>query len=383
MISNATISKLVILGVLASPLPAVSLSMAGATVLPGASGQASVSFQAQGAQVTAVQFDLQYDGSALTITSVAGAAATAAGKSVMVNGKTVIIYGGTSALGDGAVVSLNIAAASSAPAGSYPVVFSALIASDAKGDAVLLTISNGSVTVGSGGSGPKVASGGILNAASLATGPVAPGSIVSIFGSGMAGGTGQSDTVPVSTTVAGARLTLNGVAMPLFYVSPGQINAQVPYETATGTANLVVAASGVSGAPVPLSVAPAAPGIFQLGNNRAAMQNADYSINSDNNPAKVGSAVTIYLTGQGPLDHTIATGAVASPDANPLYSATLPTTVTIGTTAAKVAFAGLTPGMVGLMQVNAVVPDMPPGAYPLVVTIGGARSNSALVSVMR
>jgi len=186
----------------------------------------------------------------------------------------------------------------------------------------------------------------VVNAASYAP-ALAPGSLVSIFGTGL----------------AGAPVIVNGITAPVLYTSPTQINAQLPFEVQPGTATMRVGASTLS-----IQVAPAAPGIFKLQGERAALQ-----------AARPGEYVTIYLTGQGQVQPPVATGAAAP--ASPLARPTLPVKVTVGGRDAEVQYAGLAPGFVGLMQLNLRLPDLAAGDQPVVVTVGGVPSNMALIPV--
>ena len=221
---------------------------------------------------------------------------------------------------------------------------------------------------------------GIVNGASFAPGaPVAPGSIVSIFGSNLATSTAQAVVVPLPTTLLTTSVTINGASIPLYYVSPTQINAQVPFETPPGTAKLAVAINGTEGPAVSFPVAATAPGIFQYGTNRAVAVNPDGSINASDHPAKPGEVIVVYMTGQGAVSNPIASGAPAL--GSPLSMTLATTTATVGGTNAEVLFSGLAPGFVGLLQANVRIPNVAAGAQPLVVTIGGAPSNSALITV--
>ncbi|MGD1073900.1 MAG: hypothetical protein ABSB15_27630, partial [Bryobacteraceae bacterium] len=114
-------------------------------------------------------------------------------------------------------------------------------------------------------------------------------------------------------------------------------------------------------------------------NGWAVVQNQDYTLNTANNPAAVGNYVTAYMTGIGPVDHAVA-DAAATP-VSPLSRATLPFSATIGGVTANVVFLGLTPECVGLAQANVQIPNLAPGTYPLVITVGGAVSNSGLIGV--
>ena len=219
----------------------------------------------------------------------------------------------------------------------------------------------------------------VVNGASFAAGPLTPGEAITIIGTNLAETTAQFASTP-PTTLGGASVSINGQDIPLFYASPAQINGQLPYEIQLGSASVKVTVNGVAGTAAPVTVA-AAPGIFLIGTNRAAVTNQDNSVNTTANPAAAGSTVTVYFTGTGPLDHPVATGAAAPVDGT-LSRATLPVTVTIGGQQAELLYAGLTPGSISLAQANVVVPAaLPAGDYPVVINLGGVASNAPLISV--
>src|SRR5207302_3025784 len=112
----------------------------------------------------------------------------------------------------------------------------------------------------------------VVNAASFQASNIAPGSIVSLFGTNLAEGAASALTVPLPKSLGGVSLTSQNVAAPLFFVSPTQINAQIPFETPPGAANLTVSVSGAaSPATASVTIRPAAPGLFQSGQNRAVV----------------------------------------------------------------------------------------------------------------
>jgi len=225
---------------------------------------------------------------------------------------------------------------------------------------------------------PKVTA--VTNAGGFTAGsPVAAGSIVSLFGTLLASSTAGATSTPLPTSLGGASLSISGRPAPLFFASPTQINAQVPWETQPGKATAAVAVGSTVSAAFSFTVAPASPGIFVFGTNRAAVQNQDFSINNTDKPAAAGSFITVYLTGGGAVDNAVPTGAVA-PSA-PLSRVVVSASATIGGQTADILFLGLAPGFVGLLQANLKVPQLSAGDYPLVVTIGGARSNSPLITV--
>jgi uncharacterized protein (TIGR03437 family) len=208
---------------------------------------------------------------------------------------------------------------------------------------------------------------------------VAPGSLASLFGTGLASETDSASGFPLTTILGGTSVSIGGTLAPLLYVSPGQINFQVPSSVKSGAVNVVVNGPGGASAAFSFTVTAEAPSIFQYGLNHALAQNADFSLNSDTAPAAAGSVITVYLTGQGAVDHSVADGA-ATP-LSPLATATATATATFGPLNAPVQFLGLTPDFTGFAQANIQVPSLPTGDYPLVVTAGGFISASAIISV--
>jgi uncharacterized protein (TIGR03437 family) len=193
-------------------------------------------------------------------------------------------------------------------------------------------------------------------------GSIAPGELISIFGEGLEGGT---------------QVLINGIAAPVIYASPGQVNTIVPFEiTGSPTATVQVVATGLSAGSWLVPSAPSAPSIFTAsgtGIGPGAIVNADGSINTPSNPASRGTAIQIYATGGGQTSPASLTGSVAQSAAN----LTLPVTVTIGGTNAQVLYAGAAPGeLAGVIQINAIVPpNASPGPRPVLINISGAPSQ--------
>ncbi len=224
--------------------------------------------------------------------------------------------------------------------------------------------------------------GGVGNAAS-GTARISPGALASIYGTGFGNSTFVADDgLAWPTAVNVVSVTVNGVAAPLYYVSPGQINFQVPWATpATGTVNVAVMVNGGSSNIAAVPVASAAPGLFVLPNGAAIVQNTpSYTLNEASNPAPAGSTIVAYLTGSGPVAPAVKDGTPTPGDT--ISWAATAYTAKIGSAAAAVSFAGLTPGFIGLAQMNIAVPStLAPGVYPLSVTIDGQTSNSATIAV--
>ncbi len=226
---------------------------------------------------------------------------------------------------------------------------------------------------------PSLNLAGVVNAASDQPG-LAPGELFSIFAGNLSGATTVSSGLgPWPASSNGISVKINGAAVPLALVSPTQINAQVPYEIAPGTAALTIESNGAMAGPVNLTIQPASPGIFVDGVGRAAAVNQDGTLNQPGNPAPSGSILSVYLTGQGFVDPSVSTGAPAPSDV--LRYTVAQTTATLGGVPATVTFSGLAPGFVGLCQVNLQVPAGLAGDQPLIVTIGGAASNTGVVTV--
>jgi uncharacterized protein (TIGR03437 family) len=127
-----------------------------------------------------------------------------------------------------------------------------------------------------------------------------------------------------------------------------------------------------------------APGIFIFGDNRAVAQNiapnGSVSVNTAENPIPAGDFIILYLTGQGPLDNPVATGGAAS--GSPLSIPTLPYTALLNGVETPIAFLGMTPGNIALVQANIQIPrTTAPGTYTLAVRIGQATSNAPSITV--
>ncbi|MGD0778221.1 MAG: IPT/TIG domain-containing protein [Candidatus Solibacter sp.] len=229
---------------------------------------------------------------------------------------------------------------------------------------------------------PTTSTAGILNAASSLP-AIAPGTLIAIYGSNLAVATAQFSTAPLPVLLGSTSVTINGTSAPLLYVSPGQVNAQVPYETAAGAAKMIVTSNGVSGAAVSFNVAATGPGVFtqQPGTHVLALNLADGTLNASPTPASPGQYVTAYLTGQGAVNPPATTGDVA-PSSPPFPVPVAPVVVKIAGQIANVPFAGLAPGFIGLMQMNVQIPDAAPaGEQTFDVSIGGVTAATTVISI--
>jgi len=234
---------------------------------------------------------------------------------------------------------------------------------------------------------PSVNDGGVVDAASF-TRPTAPGSIVSIFGTNFASALAQGSSVPLSTSLGGVSVSFNGIAAPLFFVSSGQINAQLPSGLTGTTASVVVTSSGGASAARMIQLNQATPGIFTIPPGGA--QGAVFFANTltlvasvappgfqiEARPARPGDILTIFANGLGPLDTPVQDGRNTLDRLR--NTATRPA-VTVGglpVPDGDILFSGLTPQFVALYQINfRMPPGVTPGnAVPIRIRMSGVES---------
>ncbi|MGA3017764.1 MAG: hypothetical protein ABSF62_11640 [Bryobacteraceae bacterium] len=239
---------------------------------------------------------------------------------------------------------------------------------------------------------PQVAAGGVLNAASysLQT-PVAPGSLVSIFGSGFTDSTSVllATSYPWPTVLGTTSVTIGGELLPLYVVTAGQINAMLPFDLPVNTSLQVEVTRGnAMSAPQPVSLVSSLPGVFTQTANGEGIgvvvivhSDGSWVEVGNGNSAKAGDTLVIYCTGLGDVSPREIAGYPASP--SPLSQAIDPVTLTIGGVNVPVAFAGPTPGFTGLYQVNATIPGgiTPSQQAPLVLSQGGRPGATVTVPI--
>ena len=231
--------------------------------------------------------------------------------------------------------------------------------------------------------GPRIGTGGVVDAAQFQA-VVSPGGIGSIFGSELAAGVVGATTVPLPKLLGNVRVFFHGVDAPLFFVSPNQINFQVPFEARPGTtAQVIVQRDTTQTAPEAVRVEEFAPAVFLNAATKdpIATRFPDNSVITAGNPAKPGDVLIVYLTGVGGLTSVPTTGE-ATP-ASPLPSARIDATVTLGGQPVSVLYSGLSPFFIGLAQLNIQLPaTLPPGAkLPLIVRFGAATGQTVQLPV--
>jgi uncharacterized protein (TIGR03437 family) len=236
---------------------------------------------------------------------------------------------------------------------------------------------------------PVISPGGVINGADY-TAEFAPGSLISVFGTGLAPTSASAPSFPLPTSLSGAYLEiLDGSTIlqaPLFYVSPGLINAQLPFDLTSSTPSVRVRnASGVSAA-VAIQVQPSAPKLLTLdmtGKGAPIMLHSDYRLVTANAPAAPGEIVILYLTGLGAVFPASGAGQAAGDGSagNPLNLVTADVSVIVGNQCGDVLFAGLTPYYAGLYQLNIRLPEVLLPGSPAFVVMGGGKASQANVAL--
>ena len=209
--------------------------------------------------------------------------------------------------------------------------------------------------------------------------PLAPGNIAAIYGDNLAVITGVPDAIPLPTTVNGTQVLIGGIKAPLYFTSPGQVNAQIPYELEPNKQyQVIIAANGALSTPDSIQLTAVVPGLAAYADGTVIGQHADGSLINAKAPARSGETAIAYLSGLGAPNSAVSSGA-ASPGVDLARPAVLPT-LTVDGKDAKIEFVGLTPGLVGLYQMNFVVPAGLTSANPtMIVSQGGITSSPVLL----
>ena len=241
-----------------------------------------------------------------------------------------------------------------------------------------------------------------VNAATFqASVPIGQGALTALFGSGLAEREQVAGSVPWPGAMVNRQVVINDeFAAPLLYVGPSQVNFQAPSNAPVGAVRVAVRAADtgelIAGGEVVMAAA--SPGIFTAkmnGSGQAAVLNQDNTINGPDNPARAGSTIQIFGTGQGQVSPAVPDGS-AAPVSPLAQTVAVPTSngttcltsqpsmcVAIGTAFGNVSYSGLAPGFVGLWQINVAIPAGTPAgsAVPIRVVINGTPSNTVTVAV--
>jgi len=325
-----------------------------------------------------VQFDLEYDNAAFVIALVVADSVRVSGKDLYVadlapNRKRILVAGlNQNLIPDGVLFQAFVNVRPEVPTGTYSLGIVQPIASDPAGRAVTLSATPCVITV-QAGQGSALSEEGVLNAASLLAGPIAPGELITLIGSSIGP---QMPVQPqggnVETLLGGTRVLFDGVAAPLLYAASDQINVVVPNLVANLDRVLIETDSeGRVLSSIIVPVAAVSPGLFTAsgtGTGQGVALNEDATWNGPDNPVPRGSTVTIFATGTGEMDET---------------GPRLPMQVRIGGLDAEIISAGATSSVIpAVTQIRCRVPAgiLPGVSVPVVLEIG-ARSSQASVTI--
>lgn len=239
-----------------------------------------------------------------------------------------------------------------------------------------------------GSTAPRFSAADVQNAASFAAG-LAPGSLAAVFAAGVMDSQGSvvADTIPLPLSLAGVSMTIGGVPAPILSVSNiagrEQVNFQVPFEIAAAQSRVTMqmTRAGSASTAVDVPVLPLQPGIFTSdGVHGLVVLLPDYKLMSPDQPLEPGGYAYVYAEGLGSVSNQPTSGSAAP--GFPYAMVQPEVRVTLGGVACEVLFAGLSPGLVGVYQVNfRVAPDVPSGSQDLTVTTGGVASPAVKVFV--
>jgi uncharacterized protein (TIGR03437 family) len=325
---------------------------------------------------------------------------------------------------DGQNATVQQAALQPGSIGKYEVFFTAPLNFQSGNHMLSLSIggktSNPVTLVTAGAALPNVNS--VVNGASFGAGPVAPGSMASIFGANF--GQPENRGLFPATSFQDLSVTFNGTAAPLFAVVPpaGQINVFVPSElSGSGVVNVRVTSSDGASQDFPVQLTPTAPGAFRISDPSKAIPNnavvlfantawlvvpeslasalqipqncSDSKVNPASTcgePARAGDLLLIFATGLGqataggtPSGAVLPTGSVAPASGNPVYETVETPSVTIGGIPAQVLFSGIAPGFAGLYQINVQVPQGAPigDQLPLKISSANGASDTTTIAI--
>jgi uncharacterized protein (TIGR03437 family) len=367
-----------ILLLLAASLPGLGagISVANLTAAPGQSAVTSLSFSSESLDISAIQFDIEWD-SPLALKFVAGGALRSSSKTL----KTALISPGVmrfliagtnqNILDDGELLKIFVAVDSGASPGDAGIRLTRVAAAAPNGDSATVKSQAGTVQIRSGTGGGLLAAQGVLNAASLLPGPVSPGEIVTLLGA-----------IPRSQAV----VLFNGIPAPILYADPYQVNAVVPFGLdLSGPATLELRDQDTTVTKVSVPVSATAPAIFTTdatGIGAGAILNPDYSPNSMTNPTSAGSAVMVFGTGFGVLTPPAADGQIATG----IALTQSPVQATVGGIPAEVMYAGAAPGLIdGVVQINVRLPASlaPTDSAPVTLKMGSAETQAGVTVAVK
>jgi uncharacterized protein (TIGR03437 family) len=247
------------------------------------------------------------------------------------------------------------------------------------------------------GQNPAFTGNAVVNAASDQT-PLAPGSLVTIFGTNLSSAMASADTIPLSNTLSGVTVQFvqgtNTYNAPMLFASTGQLNIQIPSELVPGgpAPSAIVTVNGNASSPQQVTIGPLGPGIFASNGLAIAVNNADGTLTwatgavpgVTTHPVQAGDVVIIYATGLGALDTPIPDGQAPAFLDNTLRNTTTAPTVMVGGVQAQLIYSVLSPQFVGVDQLAITIPTgvTPGNNVPLQIQEGGVISpNTTTIAV--
>ena len=227
---------------------------------------------------------------------------------------------------------------------------------------------------------PTLSLNGVLSNANPAPGAaLAPGAIAQVKGAGLANSNVEAQGSPLPIVLDEVRVLIGARETPIFSVSSGQLKVQIPIEVEPNRYHsVVVSVNDAYSTPETFTVAPAQPAIATYSEAWAIEQSRDSTPISVASPAHPGDQIIIFLEGMGATTPPTASGYAAAGEAR----VQLQPNVIIGGKTAEISYAGLTPGLIGVYQINLrIPPDLTPGDLAVAVTQNGVTSNSAILPV--
>ena len=222
----------------------------------------------------------------------------------------------------------------------------------------------------------------IVNAADQSS-RVAPGGLVSVFGTNLSPVNVATSQIPLPTALADSCLTINGLPVPVLFVSPTQINAQLPYQ-ATGNVTMILETPGGISDNFNLTILPQAPGVFRTVVDGLSdevpniVRQANQTVVTDSNPIHRGDELSIFLAGMGQTIPIVDAGSPSPSD--PIAVPLVAPTVKLGNSTLTVRSAGLVPGQIGIYQIVVSIPNnVSPGLnMPLQINQGAGSTTLAV-----
>jgi uncharacterized protein (TIGR03437 family) len=238
------------------------------------------------------------------------------------------------------------------------------------------------------GSGVYLNPTGVVNAASSApfTAGIAAGELITLYGSNLAPAFAVATAIPFPAQLNGVQVTINNVAAPIYYVSPGQVAVLVPFAVnndAGAVAAIQLINNGKASNTVTEFVYGTSPGVFTVppgGTGQAAIIHASGTLVTPATPAAPGEIVSAFVTGLGAVSGNVVDGAVGPfPPANTKNVVNVEVGGSAANTTCQYCLVALAPGEAALYQINFQIPQLAPG--DTTIEIAGPDSFGAQATI--